>query len=43
MIGLFIWTVMFLFIGIFIGYAIGSYSEIQRDKKNQESQNRNCR
>lgn len=39
MIGIFIWTVLILFTGIFIGYAIGSYLEMQNEK-NQESQNR---
>ena len=30
MIGIFIWTIIFLFAGIFIGYAIGSYLEMQK-------------
>ena len=37
MTGIFIWTVIILFTGIFIGYAIGSYvehSKIQKRKKN---------
>lgn len=30
MIGIFIWTIIFLFVGVFIGYAIGSYLEMQK-------------
>lgn len=30
MIGIFIWTMIFLFTGVFIGYAIGSYLEMQK-------------
>ena len=30
MIGIFIWTMIFLFAGVFIGYAIGSYLEMQK-------------
>ena len=30
MIGIFIWTMIFLFVGVFIGYAIGSYLEMQK-------------
>lgn len=30
MIGIFIWTMIFLFTGIFIGYTIGSYLERQK-------------
>ena len=30
MIGIFIWTMIFLYVGVFIGYAIGSYLEMQK-------------
>ena len=30
MLGMFIWTMIFLFTGIFIGYTIGSYLEMQK-------------
>ena len=30
MIGIFIWTMIFLLAGVFIGYAIGSYLEMQK-------------
>lgn len=30
MIGIFIWTMIFLFIGVLIGYVIGSYLEMQK-------------
>ena len=30
MIGIFIWTMIFLFAGVFIGYAIGGYLEMQK-------------
>ena len=30
MIGIFIWTMIFLCVGVFIGYAIGSYLEMQK-------------
>lgn len=33
MIGIFIWTMIFLFTGIFIGYAIGSYLEMQKQEE----------
>lgn len=33
MIGLFIWTIVFLFTGVFIGYAIGSYSENAKTRR----------
>lgn len=33
MIGIFIWTMIFLFAGVFIGYAIGSYLEMQKQEE----------
>lgn len=33
MIGIFIWTMIFLFAGVFIGYAIGSYLEMQKTRR----------
>ena len=30
MLGIFIWTIIFLFVGVFIGYTIGSYLEMQK-------------
>lgn len=30
MIGIFIWTMIFLFTGVLIGYTIGSYLEMQK-------------
>lgn len=33
MIGIFIWTMIFLFTGVFIGYVIGSYLEMQKNEK----------
>lgn len=38
MLGIFIWTMIFLFTGIFIGYTIGSYLEMQKwVKKGKEN------
>lgn len=32
MMGMFIWTVMFLFVGVFIGYAISGQLEMRKNK-----------
>lgn len=42
MIGIFIWTMIFLFTGIFIGYAIGSYLEMQKQEEPRDNE-RCCR
>lgn len=34
MLGMFIWTMIVLFIGLFTGYSIGSYLENQKHTKN---------
>lgn len=34
MLGMFIWTMIVLFIGLFTGYSIGSYLENQKHLKN---------
>lgn len=36
MIGIFIWTMIFLFAGVFIGYTIGSYLEMEKHEKNEK-------
>ena len=36
MIGIFIWTMIFLFTGVFIGYTIGSYLEMEKHEKNEK-------
>lgn len=33
MLGIFIWTIIFLFTGVFIGYTIGSYLEMQKARR----------
>lgn len=35
MIDIFIWTMIFLFTGVFIGYAIGSYLEMQKREESR--------
>lgn len=35
MIGIFIWTMIFLFAGVFIGYTIGSYLEKQKREESR--------
>lgn len=38
MLGIFIWTIIVLFAGVFIGYTIGSYLEMQKQvKKGKEN------
>lgn len=38
MLGIFIWTIIVLFVGVFIGYTIGSYLEMQKQvKKGKEN------
>ena len=38
MLGIFIWTIIVLFVGVFIGYTIGSYLEMQKQvKKGREN------
>lgn len=33
MLGIFIWIIIFLFTGVFIGYTIGSYLEMQKKRE----------
>lgn len=37
MMGVFIWTVMFLFVGVFIGYAISGQLEMRKNKTKNEA------